>query len=267
MIGKKIMLAIVLLTFVRTCTVQEEYPPSAEDALWITYEEEIVYIDNESGDITFRYTLIIENIYGETLERVILTDFQLLMDMTMNLGSYEMENLGPDERGFFTFEMTVEGWGLNPTEQLRKIWFTVIIEEGDYYTEKNDFFEVYLHPSFLYPTEESSGSQILLVFLVGIAFIVIAVLTIKRKEQSGKTKKSSEIAYTEIVLEAMKGIRSEILLYGLVIAALLLGLACISLEVVRELKWAFVIMLIVCLAFYFLTKREENKQKKDAKEE
>ena len=104
------------------------------------------------------------------------------------------------------------------------------------------------------------SSSILLVVFVGALIIVVAVL-LSKKKQGEKTKKE-EISYTDVLLNAMKGIKSEILLYGIVIAVFLITLACFNVEVVRELKWVFVIVLTICLLFYFLMKREESVQKR-----
>ena len=257
MTRKNILVMVVLLAFMGTCRAQG-YPPYPEDALVADADCEVVYIDDVTGDVTVRYTLILENISRETLEKVILKDFQLPYGITMDWERFTIEDLGPLERVSFTFEVMVEGWGLNPTEQIWEIYYTVRIEKGDYYTEQYDFF----YELYLYPAEEASGSQVFLVTLVVMVLIVIAVFAAKKIERSEKTEKSSQTTYSDIVLQAMKNIKSEVLIFGVITAAFLIGLACFGLEVVRELKWAFVIVLIVCLVFYFLMKREENTQER-----
>jgi hypothetical protein len=57
---------------------------------------------------------------------------------------------------------------------------------------------------------------------------------------------------TEILAEAVKGIRSEILLYGVVVIALLVGSASLGIEILRELKWPLIIFSTVILLAYFV---------------
>ena len=70
-------------------------------------------------------------------------------------------------------------------------------------------------------------------------------------DQTGQPAKFSTI---EIVLEALKIIRSEILAYAVIVAALLIGTAALGLEVLRELKWPLVIVFTGALAAYFFAR-------------
>jgi hypothetical protein len=65
-------------------------------------------------------------------------------------------------------------------------------------------------------------------------------------------KEESKISFPKIILEALKGIKSEILLYAVVVAALLVGSACFGLDVLRELKWPLIIIFSSALLAYFL---------------
>ena len=61
-----------------------------------------------------------------------------------------------------------------------------------------------------------------------------------------------KIGWTEIILEALRGIKSEILLYAVVVAALLIATASLGIEILHELKWPLVIVFTVALLAYFL---------------
>lgn len=62
------------------------------------------------------------------------------------------------------------------------------------------------------------------------------------------------ISFSEIALEAVKRIRSEILAYAVVMAALLIGSATLGLDVLRELKWPLVVIFTAALAAYFFAR-------------
>lgn len=64
----------------------------------------------------------------------------------------------------------------------------------------------------------------------------------------------AKISAADIALEALKKIRSEILAYAVVVAALLIGSASLGLDVLRELKWPLVVVFTVALAAYFFAK-------------
>ena len=59
---------------------------------------------------------------------------------------------------------------------------------------------------------------------------------------------------TDIVLEALKVIRSEILAYAVIVAVLLIGTAALGLDVLRALRWPLVIVFTVALAAYFFAR-------------
>jgi uncharacterized membrane protein len=60
-----------------------------------------------------------------------------------------------------------------------------------------------------------------------------------------------KIAWGDIILEALRGIKSEILLYAVVVAALLIGTAALGIEILNELKWPLVVVFTVALLAYF----------------
>jgi hypothetical protein len=60
-----------------------------------------------------------------------------------------------------------------------------------------------------------------------------------------------KISFGKIILEALKGIKSEILLYAIIVAALLVGSAYFGLAVLRELKWPLTIIFSLALGAYF----------------
>jgi hypothetical protein len=61
-----------------------------------------------------------------------------------------------------------------------------------------------------------------------------------------------KIAWNDIVLEALRGIKSEILLYAVVVAALIIGTAALGIEILKELKWPLVIVFTLALLAYFV---------------
>jgi hypothetical protein len=61
-----------------------------------------------------------------------------------------------------------------------------------------------------------------------------------------------KIAWNDIVLEALRGIKSEILLYAVVVAALIIGTAALGIEILKELKWPLVIVFTLALFAYFV---------------
>jgi len=64
-------------------------------------------------------------------------------------------------------------------------------------------------------------------------------------------KEESKISIASIILEALKGIKSEILLYAIIVAALLVGSAYFGLAVLKELKWPLIIIFSLALTAYF----------------
>lgn len=55
----------------------------------------------------------------------------------------------------------------------------------------------------------------------------------------------------DIILEALKGIRSEILLYAVVAAALFIASGSLGIEILRELKWPLLAVFTLGLMAYF----------------
>jgi hypothetical protein len=64
-------------------------------------------------------------------------------------------------------------------------------------------------------------------------------------------KDEQKASITEIVLEALKGIKSEILLYAVVVAALFVASASLGIEILRELKWPLLAVFSLALLAYF----------------
>ena len=69
-----------------------------------------------------------------------------------------------------------------------------------------------------------------------------------------KTDKTIKLSTADIVIEALKIIRSEILAYAVIVAVLLIGTASLGLEVLRELKWPLIIVFTVALVAYFFAR-------------
>lgn len=59
---------------------------------------------------------------------------------------------------------------------------------------------------------------------------------------SERLEKKSNNPLTEVILEAVKGIKNEVLLYGIVVVALLVSSAYLSLEILKEIKWPLIIL-------------------------
>jgi hypothetical protein len=55
----------------------------------------------------------------------------------------------------------------------------------------------------------------------------------------------------DIILEALKGIKSEILLYAVAVAALFIAAASLGIEILRELKWPLLAVFSLALLAYF----------------
>lgn len=62
------------------------------------------------------------------------------------------------------------------------------------------------------------------------------------------------ISFSDIIIEALKGIKSEILLYAVAVAALIIGSAALGLDVLREVKWPLIIVFTVALFAYFFAR-------------
>ena len=70
------------------------------------------------------------------------------------------------------------------------------------------------------------------------------------------------IAWTDILLEALRGIKNEILLYAVVVAALLVGSASLGIDVLRELKWPLVGVFSIGLVAYFCSRAVPGAKKR-----
>jgi len=55
----------------------------------------------------------------------------------------------------------------------------------------------------------------------------------------------------DIIREALKGIKSEILLYAVAVAALFIASASFGIEILRELKWPLLAVFSLALLAYF----------------
>jgi hypothetical protein len=67
-------------------------------------------------------------------------------------------------------------------------------------------------------------------------------------------QEEQKISLSDIIIEALKGIKSEILLYAIVVAALIIGSAALGLEVLREVKWPLIIIFTLALFAYFFAR-------------
>ena len=58
----------------------------------------------------------------------------------------------------------------------------------------------------------------------------------------------------DIILEAIKGIKSEILLYAVAVATLFIASASLGIEILRELKWPLLAIFSLALLAYFVAR-------------
>ncbi len=79
---------------------------------------------------------------------------------------------------------------------------------------------------------------------------------------SREARDEVKISFAEIVVEALKGIRSEILLYAVVVAALLVGSASFGLEVLNEVKWPLILIFTIALFAYFFARAVPQAQRR-----
>jgi hypothetical protein len=147
MTEKKIMVLIVVLASLCACTGQGEVAPKPTEVIMVDAELTIESQDYETGDVFIQYTLILKNISDETIEKVVLKDFNLPPDIVMEKEYFEISNIGPNERKFVTFAVIVEGWGRDPKDQKWEIDYTIRIEKGSAYTEEDVFYyQIHLYP-------------------------------------------------------------------------------------------------------------------------
>ena len=71
---------------------------------------------------------------------------------------------------------------------------------------------------------------------------------------SGDQKEEPKISFSRLILEALKGIKSEILLYAVIVAVLLVGSAYFGIDVLREVKWPLLIIFSLALVAYFFAR-------------
>jgi hypothetical protein len=67
-------------------------------------------------------------------------------------------------------------------------------------------------------------------------------------------EKELKASIFDVVIEAIKGIRSEILLYAIAMAALLVASAQLGSEILRDLKWPLIAIFSVALIAYFIAR-------------
>ena len=73
----------------------------------------------------------------------------------------------------------------------------------------------------------------------------------------------------DIIREALKGIKSEVLLYAVAVAALFVASASLGIEILRELKWPLLAVFSVALLAYFFARavpRARMRLKKNLKD-
>lgn len=145
MIEKKSIVMVVVLASLCACMGQEVLPPLPEDAIEMGADVTIESQDDQTGDVTLQYTLILKNISDETLEKVILQDFDPPSDVIMEQDYFEVYNLSPGQTTSVTFRVLVEGWGLDPKDQSWLVAFTLRIEKGSAYTEQISSYEITLY--------------------------------------------------------------------------------------------------------------------------
>ncbi len=136
----------VALILVCACTGQGVLPPMPEEALEVGAEMTITGSDQQTGDISLQYTILLKNVSDQTLEKVILKDFQPPSDIVMQQNYFEIENLRVGETRRVTFGVIVLGWGLNAQRQEWEVDYTVRIEEGSAYTEQTFYYGIELYP-------------------------------------------------------------------------------------------------------------------------
>ncbi len=70
-----------------------------------------------------------------------------------------------------------------------------------------------------------------------------------------ETRGEARLSVTEVVVEALKGIKSEVLIYAVAVAALFVGSSSFGLDVLREVKWPLLFIFTVALVAYFFARR------------
>ncbi|HMA04965.1 MAG TPA: hypothetical protein VKO45_03475 [Methanomicrobiales archaeon] len=67
-----------------------------------------------------------------------------------------------------------------------------------------------------------------------------------------ETRRVEPPPFGDVLLEVLKGIRSEILLYGIAVLIIVVGSAVFGIEVLRELEYPLLIFATFVLIIYFL---------------
>jgi len=67
-------------------------------------------------------------------------------------------------------------------------------------------------------------------------------------------QEEAKFSLGDIIIEALKGIKSEILLYAIVVAGLIIGSAALGLEVLKAIKWPLIIVFTLALFAYFIAR-------------
>lgn len=116
------------------------------DALEVGAEMVITGSDQQTGDVSLQYTILVKNVSDQTLEKVILRDFQLPSDIVMQQNYFEIENLRAGETRQVTFGIVVLGWGITAQRQQWEVDYTMRIEEGSAYTEQTFYYGIELYP-------------------------------------------------------------------------------------------------------------------------
>ncbi len=133
------------MAFLCACMGQGVLPPLPEDAIEMGADVTIESQDDQTGDVTLQYTLILKNISDETLEKIILKDFDPPSDVIMEQDYFEVYSLSPGQTKYVTFRVLVEGWGLDPKDQSWLVSFTLRLEKGSAYTEQVSSYEIELY--------------------------------------------------------------------------------------------------------------------------
>ena len=74
------------------------------------------------------------------------------------------------------------------------------------------------------------------------------------EEPEKKPENETRITSSEVIIEALKGIKSEILVYAIAIAALFVSSSSFGIDVLRETKWPLLFIFSVALVAYFIAR-------------
>jgi hypothetical protein len=147
MIEKKSIAMMIVLASLCACMGQGVLPPRPTEVISIGADMVIESQDPVTGDVVVLYTLFIENVGDQPLEKVILKDFSPPSDLIMAEDYFEIYDLKPGERRAVNYKVTATGWGLDPKDQIWEVPFTIRIEEGSAYIEEEAFYyQVNIYP-------------------------------------------------------------------------------------------------------------------------